>query len=63
MEFIDSLLSLSEQIGWEPIDIFFFCIVFSIFLWEFISLLLFWGVRRVVCLVRWLRSRRKKSAD
>lgn len=61
MEFIDSLLALSEQTGWGPINIYFFSVVFSIFLWEFIPWSFSWVVRGVVCFVRWLRFRRKKD--
>lgn len=63
MDFVDSLLALSDEIGWEPVDIFFFCIFFSIFLWEFIPWFLSWVIRGVVLLFRWLRSRWRKAAD
>ena len=61
MDFINKLLALSEQIGWEPIDIYFAHIFMAIFLWEFIPWFLAWVIQGVVRFVRWLRSRRKKE--
>ena len=63
MEFIDSLLVLSEQTGWEPIDIYFFSMLLSIFLWEFVPWFLSWIVRGFIFFVRWLRSHRKQGTD
>ena len=63
MEFIDSLLELSAKTGWEPIDIFFFSMCFSIFLWEFIPWSFSWVVRGVVYIFRQLRAHRKKDTD
>lgn len=63
MEFIDSLLELSEEIGWEPVQIFFFCAWFPVFLWEFIPWSLSWILKGLACFFRWLRFRKKKAAD
>ena len=63
MDFIDRLLALSEQTGWEPIDIYFFHIFLAVFLFDLIPWFLPYVLRKVCRLFRWLRSRRKKAAD
>ena len=59
MDFIDRLLALSEKTGWLPIDIFFFCIFFAVFLSHFVPWCLFYIFRGAFRLVRWFRSRRE----
>ena len=56
MDFIDRLLALSEEIGWEPIDIYFTQIFLAVFLSHFVLCLLFYVLRGMRWFFRWLRS-------
>lgn len=59
MDFIDRLLALSRQIGWDPIDIYFLHIFFAVVLSHLVPLLLYYSFRGIRFLFRWLRSHRK----
>ena len=60
MDFIDRLLALSRQIGWDPIDIYFSHILFAVILSHLLPLLLYYIFRGIRFLFRQLRSRKKE---